>query len=112
MLPNVILSCLQLKILQKVSAWVGLVVPVETIISKVCPTQSPTRPGRLAKKRYGRLTRLLLSIVPTRIRNVLGQLPVDWGQSNMPKGKSWGLLEYPKGLQARSTEHDIQTHWI
>eukprot|EP00075_Anas_platyrhynchos_P006270 XP_012965038.1 uncharacterized protein LOC101803471 [Anas platyrhynchos] len=74
-----------LKILQKVSAWVGLVVPVETIISKVCPTQSPTRPGRLAKKRYGRLTRLLLSIVPTRIRNVLGQLPVDWGQSNMPK---------------------------
>ncbi|XP_050766629.1 uncharacterized protein LOC127025613 [Gymnogyps californianus] len=74
-----------LKILQKASVWIGFVVPVETVISKVYPTQSPTRPGRLAKKRRGRLMRLLLSIVPTRIQNILGYLPADWGQSNMPK---------------------------
>lgn len=83
---------------------------METIISKVYPTQSPTRPRRLAKKRRGRLTNLLLSIVPTRIQSILGYLPADWGQSNMPKGKSCGFLEHLKALQLRSTQHYIKTH--
>ncbi|XP_010079023.1 PREDICTED: uncharacterized protein LOC104467091, partial [Pterocles gutturalis] len=75
----------KLKILQKASSWVGFVVPVDAIISKVSPTQSPTRPRLLARKRRGRLTRLLLSVVPMRIQNLLGYLPADWGRSNMPK---------------------------
>ena len=85
-------------------------VPVETIISKVYPTQSPTRPGRLAKRRRGRLMHLLLSTVPTRIQNILGYLPADWGQSNMPKGKSYGLLEHLQALHLRNTLHNIKTH--
>lgn len=80
--------------LQKVSVWVGFVVPVEAIISRVCPVQSPHRPTRFAKKRHGRLKRFLLAFIPTRIQAVLGRLPTDWGQNNMPKGKSWGLLEH------------------
>jgi len=85
--------------LQKVSVWVGFVVPVEAIISRVCPVQSPHRPTRFAKKRHGRLKRFLLAFIPTRIQAVLGHLPTDWGQNNMPKGKSWGLLEHSEGLQ-------------
>lgn len=54
--------------------------------------------------------RLLLSVVPTRIQNILGYVPADWGQSNMPKGKSCGLLEHLKALQLRSTQHDVKTH--
>lgn len=82
---------------------------METIICKVYPTPSPTRPTRLAKKRRGRLTRLLLSAVPTRIQTILGYLPADWGRSNMPKGKSCGLLKHLKALQQRSTQQDIKT---
>lgn len=99
-----------MNILQKASVWIGFVVPVETVIREVYPTQSPSRRGRLAKKRRGRLMRLLLSVVPTRIQNILGYLPADWGQSNMPKGKSCGLLEHLKALQLRSTQHDVKTH--
>ncbi|XP_013051714.1 uncharacterized protein [Anser cygnoides] len=104
-----------LKILQKVSAWVGLVVPVETIISKVCPMQSPTRPGRLAKKRRGRLMRLLLSIVPTRIQNILGQLPADWGQSDMPKEIREALIN-PSSKANKRKRDDValeeQVSWV
>ncbi|XP_053906015.1 uncharacterized protein LOC128849239 isoform X2 [Cuculus canorus] len=74
-----------LKILQKALVLIGFVVPVETVISKIYPVRSPTRSGRLAKKRWGRLTRLLLSIVPTRIQNIPAYLPADWGQGNAPK---------------------------
>lgn len=92
--------CLQLKILQKVSVWVGFVAPMEAIISRICPVQSPHRPTRFAKKRRGRLTRLLLAFIPTRIQAVLGHLHTDWGQkSNVSKGESWDLLEYSDGLQ-------------
>lgn len=85
---------MQLKLLQKASGWAGLVFPVETIGGKLCPpSQSPTRPGLLARKRRGKLVRLLLSVTPTSIQNFLGYLPTDWGQSNVSKGKSWGLLE-------------------
>lgn len=97
-----------MKILQKASVWIGFVVPVETIISKVYPTPSPARPRRFAKKRRGRLTRLLLSVVPTRIQNILGYLPAEWGHSNMPKGKNCGLLEHLKALQLRSTQNRNQ----
>ncbi|CAM9735234.1 unnamed protein product [Bubo scandiacus] len=74
-----------LKILQKASVWIGFVVPVEAITSKVYATQSPTRPGQPVKKLWGRIMRLLPSTVPTRIMNILGYLPADWGQSNVPK---------------------------
>lgn len=91
---------LQLKLLQKASVWIGLVLPVSTIRSRLCPpSQSPTRPGLVARKRRGKLLRLLLSITPTRIQNLLGYLPVDWDQSNVSKGKSWGLLEHLEALQ-------------
>ncbi|XP_065555805.1 uncharacterized protein LOC136024418 isoform X2 [Lathamus discolor] len=73
-----------LKILQKASAWIGFVVPVETLISKVYPLQSP-RPRRLARKHQGRLMCFVLSIIPNRIQNILGYQPADWGQSNVPK---------------------------
>ncbi|XP_053821834.1 uncharacterized protein LOC128800572 [Vidua chalybeata] len=75
-----------LKLLQKASVWIGLVLPVGTIRSKLCPpSQSPSRPGLLARKRRGKLLRLLLSVTPTRIQNLLGYLPTDWGQINMSK---------------------------
>ncbi|XP_068029862.1 uncharacterized protein [Anomalospiza imberbis] len=75
-----------LKLLQKASVWIGLVIPVRTIRSNLCPpSQSPSRPGLLARKRRGKLVRLLLSVTPTRIQNLLGYLPTDWGQSNMSK---------------------------
>ncbi|KAM9515818.1 uncharacterized protein ACIB01_017733 isoform 2-T2 [Guaruba guarouba] len=73
-----------LKILRKASAWIGFGVPVETIISKVYPLLSP-RPRQLAKKPWGRLMCFVLSIVPTRIQNILGYQPVVWDQSNVPK---------------------------
>ncbi|XP_038019401.1 uncharacterized protein LOC119712370 [Motacilla alba alba] len=75
-----------LKLLQKASVWVGLVLPVGAIRSRLCPpSQSPSRPGLLARKRRGKLLRLLLSVTPTRVQNFLGYLPTDWGQSNMSK---------------------------
>ncbi|KAM8986760.1 uncharacterized protein PRD47_018250 isoform 2-T2 [Ara ararauna] len=73
-----------LKILRKASAWIGFGVPVETIISKVYPLLSP-RPRQLAKKPQGRLMCFVLSIIPTRIQNILGYQPVVWDQSNVPK---------------------------
>ncbi|KAM6040160.1 uncharacterized protein LJ206_020299 [Theristicus caerulescens] len=104
-----------LKILQKASVWIGFVVPVETIISKVYPTQSPTRPGRLAKKRRGRLTSLLLSLVPTRIQNILGYLPADWGQSNMPKEIREALIN-PSSKANKRKRDDValeeQESWL
>ncbi|PKU29057.1 ww domain-binding protein 11-like protein [Limosa lapponica baueri] len=93
-----------LKILQKASVWIGFVVPVETIISKVYPTQSPTRPRRSAKKRRGRLTRLLLSAVPTRIQSILGYLPADWGWSNMPKESREALTSSSKKANKRKRD--------
>ncbi|KAI1230491.1 hypothetical protein IHE44_0009950 [Lamprotornis superbus] len=75
-----------LKILQKASVWIGLVFPVSTIRSKLCPPSQPlTRPGLLARKRRGKLLRLLLFVTPSRIQNFLGYLPMDWGQSNVSK---------------------------
>ncbi|KAF4795569.1 hypothetical protein TURU_091995 [Turdus rufiventris] len=75
-----------LKLLQKASVWIGLVLPVSTIRSRLCPpSQSPTRPGLIARKRRGKLLRLLLSITPSRIQNLLGYLPMDWDQSNVSK---------------------------
>ncbi|KAJ7418666.1 hypothetical protein BTVI_28035 [Pitangus sulphuratus] len=76
---------LQLKTLQKAWIWTGFVTPVDTMIIQLYPTQSPPRPGRLARKRRGRLERLLLSVVPTSIQNILGYLPADWGQGNQPR---------------------------
>ncbi|XP_061212110.1 uncharacterized protein LOC133213702 [Neopsephotus bourkii] len=73
-----------LKVLRKASAWIGFVVPVDTIISKVYPLQSP-RPRRLARKRRGRLMCFVLSIIPIRIQNILRYQPGNWGQSNVPK---------------------------
>ncbi|XP_039552713.1 uncharacterized protein LOC120496384 isoform X1 [Passer montanus] len=75
-----------LKLLQKASGWIGLVLPVETIRSRLCPSsQSSSRPGLLARKRRGKLLRLLLSLTPTRVQTFLGYLPTDWGHSNMSK---------------------------
>ncbi|OWK56322.1 hypothetical protein RLOC_00006616, partial [Lonchura striata] len=77
---------LQVKLLQKASVWIGLVLPVGTIRSKLCPpSQSPSRPGLLARKRWGKLVHLLFSVTPTSIQNFLGYLPADWGQSNISK---------------------------
>ncbi|KAK4808028.1 hypothetical protein QYF61_017048 [Mycteria americana] len=104
-----------LKILQKASVWIGFVVPVETIISKVYPTKSPTRPGRLAKKRRGRLLSLLLSIIPTRIRNILGYPPADWGQSNVPKEIREALIN-PSNKANKRKRDDValeeQESWL
>ncbi|XP_010114165.1 PREDICTED: uncharacterized protein LOC104476154, partial [Chlamydotis macqueenii] len=104
-----------LKILQKTSVWVGFVIPVETLISKAYPTQSPPRPRQLAKKRRGRLTRLLLSIVPTRIQNVLGYLPADWSQSNMPKEIREALIN-PSNKANKRKRDDValeeQESWL
>ncbi|CAN8201566.1 unnamed protein product [Coccothraustes coccothraustes] len=75
-----------LQLLQKASVWIGLVLPVGTLRSRLCPPpQCPSRPGLLARKRRGKLLRLLLSLTPTSIQNFLGHLPTDWGQSNMSK---------------------------
>ncbi|XP_074933768.1 uncharacterized protein LOC142049734 [Phalacrocorax aristotelis] len=95
-----------LKILQKASVWIGLVVPVETVISKVYPIQPPTRPGGLAKKPWERLMRLLLPIVPTRIQKILGYLSADWGQSNMPKGIPEALIN-PSNKANTGKEEDV-----
>nr|XP_041566925.1 uncharacterized protein LOC115490886 [Taeniopygia guttata] len=73
-----------LKLLQKASVWIGVVLPVGTIRSKLCP-QSPSRPGLLARRRWGKLVHLLFSVTPTSIQNFLGYLPADWGQSNISK---------------------------
>ncbi|XP_040983753.1 uncharacterized protein LOC121233699 [Aquila chrysaetos chrysaetos] len=104
-----------MNILQKASVWIGFVVPVETIIREVYPTQSPTRPGRLAKKRRGRLMRLLLSAVPTRIQNILGYLPADWGQSNMPKEIREALIN-PSNKANKRKRDDValeeQESWL
>ncbi|XP_009327353.1 PREDICTED: uncharacterized protein LOC103921160 [Pygoscelis adeliae] len=104
-----------LKILQKASVWIGFLVPVETIISKVYLTQSPTRPRRLAKKRRGRLMSLLLSIVPTRIQSILGYLPADWGQSNMPKEIREALIN-PSSKANKRKRDDValeeQESWL
>uniref|UniRef100_A0A8C9FC84 Uncharacterized protein n=1 Tax=Pavo cristatus TaxID=9049 RepID=A0A8C9FC84_PAVCR len=104
-----------LKMLQKVSVWVGFVVPVEAIISRVCPVQSPYRPTRLAKKRHGRLTRLLLAFIPTRIQAVLGRLPTDWGQSNMPKEVREALIN-PSSKANKRKRDDValeeQESWV
>ncbi|TRZ12838.1 hypothetical protein HGM15179_014251 [Zosterops borbonicus] len=62
-----------LKLLQKASVWTGLVFPVETLRSKLCPTaQSPTR--------LGKLVHLLLSVTLTSIQNFLGYLLREWDQ--------------------------------
>ncbi|KAJ7422545.1 hypothetical protein WISP_37416 [Willisornis vidua] len=74
-----------LKLLQRASIWLGFVLPVETMTNQLHPTQSPPRPGRLARRLRGRLERLLLSVVPTRIQNLLGYLPADWGHFNKPR---------------------------
>ncbi|KAL2295006.1 hypothetical protein Nmel_018150 [Mimus melanotis] len=73
-----------LKLLQKASVWIGLVLPVSSIRSRLCPP-ALSRPGLLARKRRGKLLRLLLSVTPTSIQNFLGHLPMDWGQSNVSK---------------------------
>ncbi|XP_064590346.1 uncharacterized protein LOC135458860 isoform X1 [Zonotrichia leucophrys gambelii] len=66
-----------LKLLQKASVWIGLVLPVESIRNRLCPpSQSPSRPG---------LLRLLLSLTPTSIQNLLCHLPTDWSHSSMSK---------------------------
>ncbi|KAL9824242.1 uncharacterized protein GJ701_015356 [Geothlypis trichas] len=66
-----------LKLLQKASVWIGLVLPVESIRNRLCPpSQSPSRPG---------LLHLLLSLTPTSIQNLLCHLPTNWGHSNMSK---------------------------
>ncbi|XP_054038306.1 uncharacterized protein LOC128900811 [Rissa tridactyla] len=93
-----------MKILQKASVWIGFVVPVEATISKVYPTRSPARPRRFAKKRRGRLTRLLLSVVPTRIQNILGYLPADWGHSNVPKEIREGGISPSKKANKRKRD--------
>ncbi|OXB70865.1 UNVERIFIED_CONTAM: hypothetical protein H355_010560 [Colinus virginianus] len=104
-----------LKMLQKVSVWVGFVVPVEAIISRVCPVQSPCRPARLAKKRRGRLTRLLLAFIPTRIQTALSQLPTDWGQSNIPKEVREALI-HPSSKTNKRKRDDVameeQESWV
>ncbi|XP_030365618.1 uncharacterized protein LOC115618319 [Strigops habroptila] len=80
-----------LKILRKASAWFGFVVPMETIIGKVYPMQSP-RPRRLAKKHGGRLTCFVLSVIPARIQNILGYQPANWSQSNVLNEIQEGLI--------------------
>ncbi|KAF2986558.1 hypothetical protein EK904_011460, partial [Melospiza melodia maxima] len=66
-----------LKLLQKASVWIGLVLPVGSIRNRLCPpSQSPSRPG---------LLHLLLSLTPTSIQNLLCRLPADWGHSSMSK---------------------------
>ncbi|XP_066192148.1 uncharacterized protein [Sylvia atricapilla] len=75
-----------LKLLQKASVWVGLVFPVETLRSKLCPpAQSPTRSGKLVH--------LLLSVTPTRIQNFLGYLLTEWNQSDMSKEIQEALMD-------------------
>ncbi|XP_062485443.1 uncharacterized protein LOC134169169 isoform X2 [Pezoporus occidentalis] len=94
-----------LKILRKASAWIGFVVPVETIISKVYPLQSP-RPRRLARKRRGRLMCFVLSIIPTRIQSILGYQPVGWGQSNVPKEIQEALINSNKASKRKRDDLD------
>ncbi|XP_064493588.1 uncharacterized protein LOC135403454 [Pseudopipra pipra] len=89
-----------LKMLQKAWVWIGFVIPVETMISQLCPTRSPPRPGRLARKRQGRLVCLLLSVVPTRIQSILGSLPADWGQGNQPRE----ILEAPINPSSKASK--------
>ncbi|XP_061322633.1 uncharacterized protein LOC133276126 [Pezoporus flaviventris] len=94
-----------LKILRKASAWIGFVVPVETIISKVYPLQSP-RPRRLVRKRRGRLMCFVLSIIPTRIQSILGYQPVGWGQSNVPKEIQEALINSNKASKRKRDDLD------
>ncbi|XP_032567591.1 uncharacterized protein LOC116798987 [Chiroxiphia lanceolata] len=90
-----------LKMLQKAWVWIGFVIPVETMISQLCPTRSPPRPGRLARKRRGRLVCLLLSVVPPRIQNILGSLPAtSWGQGNQPRE----ILEAPINPSSKASK--------
>ncbi|XP_042750424.1 uncharacterized protein LOC122193628 [Lagopus leucura] len=105
-----------LKILQKVSVWVGFVVPMEAIIGRICPVQSPHRPTRFAKKRRGRLTRLLLAFIPTRIQAVLGHLHTDWGQkSNVSKEIREALIN-PSSKANKRKRDDValeeQESWV
>ncbi|XP_017594584.1 PREDICTED: uncharacterized protein LOC103620711 [Corvus brachyrhynchos] len=96
-----------LKLLQKASACTGLVFPVEAIRSKLRPpSQSPTRPGLLARKRRGKLLRLLLSVTPTSIQNFLGYLPTDWGQSNMSKEIREALIS-PASKASKRKRDDV-----
>ncbi|XP_019345455.2 uncharacterized protein LOC102569169 isoform X2 [Alligator mississippiensis] len=64
-----------LQLLQKMFAWAGFSIPVETIGSGDPPASSPSRPVRHAKKRLGRLACFLFAIVPCRLQNALGYLP-------------------------------------
>uniref|UniRef100_A0A8C2TC41 Uncharacterized LOC107325330 n=1 Tax=Coturnix japonica TaxID=93934 RepID=A0A8C2TC41_COTJA len=104
-----------LKVLQKASVWVGFVVPLEAIISRVCPVQAPCRPTRFAKKRHGRLTRLLLAFIPTRIQAVLGHLPTNWGQSSKPKEVREALIN-PSSKANKRKRDDValeeQVSWV
>ncbi|XP_062366415.1 uncharacterized protein LOC134054568 [Cinclus cinclus] len=96
-----------LKLLQKASVWIGLVFPGDTIRSKLCPpSQSPSRPRLLARKRRGKLVRLLLSVAPTRIQNFLGYLPMDWSQSNVSK-EIQGTLVNPAGKANKRKRDDV-----
>ncbi|XP_056368317.1 uncharacterized protein LOC130264290 [Oenanthe melanoleuca] len=75
-----------LELLGKASAWIGLVLPVSSIRDRLCPpSRSPGRAGLLARKRRGKLQRLLLSVTPASIQSLLGCLPMDWGQSSAPR---------------------------
>ncbi|XP_015507052.1 uncharacterized protein LOC107215424 [Parus major] len=94
-----------LKLLQKASVWIGFVFPVGTLRSKLCP-QSPSRPGLLARKRRGKLVRLLLSVTPTRIQNFLGYLPVDWGHTNMSKEIGEALIN-PASKASKRKRDDV-----
>ncbi|XP_019368892.1 PREDICTED: uncharacterized protein LOC109294837 isoform X2 [Gavialis gangeticus] len=75
-----------LQLLQKMFAWAGFSIPVETIGSRDPPAPSPSRPVRHAKKRLGRLACFLFAIVPCRLQNTLGYLPPgSLGQSDIPE---------------------------
>ncbi|XP_019412612.1 PREDICTED: uncharacterized protein LOC109324932 isoform X2 [Crocodylus porosus] len=75
-----------LQLLQKMFAWAGFSIPVETIGSGDPPAPSPSRPVRHAKKRLGRLACFLFAIVPCRLQNALGYLPPgSLGQSDIPE---------------------------
>ncbi|KAM4759102.1 uncharacterized protein ACIQIH_017573 isoform 2-T2 [Cyanocitta cristata] len=105
-----------LKLLQKASTCTGLVFPVEAIRSKLRPpSQSPTRPGLLARKRRGKLLRLLLSVTPTSIQNFLGYLPTDWGQSNVSKEIREALIS-PASKASKRKRDDValekQESWL
>ncbi|XP_074834021.1 uncharacterized protein LOC142002088 [Carettochelys insculpta] len=103
-------------LLHKIACWGGSSAPVENVGSQNPHAPSPARPVRHARKRLGRLARLLFAVVPSGLQQALGYLPADsMAQRGVPEEIQKSPVR-PSGKGSKRKQDDValeeQQSWV